>query len=376
MDLALKASEVDAIARAMKVLLSPLEWPDEEQWLLVAVDAVKEALGVDAGFVTKTSSAGSIVYSRDYQPPTLESYLERTDFLEQTLSFSRRQIAQRVYTRETLLGKTIDVYYRSDYYADLIVPNRAISMTGMSARLSPAPDESLVNMQFNRSRSDRPFGPREQGILQLLLPSFEQGATIAHRTERFRAELLGFVNNIDVAMAFIDRNGRLMHLTPALEAILQQNPSSATLFDAIKSVARALLLPSRELLCLKPRSTCQSMTVGPERLRLRGTRIGEPILGSRSEVACVIVEPLQPSLPTEEEICLRFDLTRREACVALLIARRMSSSEIAAALSISPHTVRRHTERVLMKLGVHSRRKVPDVLSAATEECSLTAVRR
>jgi DNA-binding CsgD family transcriptional regulator len=38
------------------------------------------------------------------------------------------------------------------------------------------------------------------------------------------------------------------------------------------------------------------------------------------------------------------------------------TSEIAAALGISAHTARRHSERVLAKLGVHSRREVARLL--------------
>ena len=41
--------------------------------------------------------------------------------------------------------------------------------------------------------------------------------------------------------------------------------------------------------------------------------------------------------------------------VAAVLARRFSNAEIAQALGISPNTALRHTERVLAKLGVHTR---------------------
>lgn len=48
-------------------------------------------------------------------------------------------------------------------------------------------------------------------------------------------------------------------------------------------------------------------------------------------------------------------LTTREAEIVALIARGMSNRRIAQALSISPHTVRKHLENAFAALGVHSR---------------------
>jgi len=41
--------------------------------------------------------------------------------------------------------------------------------------------------------------------------------------------------------------------------------------------------------------------------------------------------------------------------VAILLAEGCSNSTVARRLGISPHTARHHTQRVLGKLGVHSR---------------------
>ena len=51
----------------------------------------------------------------------------------------------------------------------------------------------------------------------------------------------------------------------------------------------------------------------------------------------------------------RYGLTAREAEVATLLGQGRSNSAIAAALNISNHTARHHTQRVLAKLEVHSR---------------------
>jgi DNA-binding NarL/FixJ family response regulator len=52
---------------------------------------------------------------------------------------------------------------------------------------------------------------------------------------------------------------------------------------------------------------------------------------------------------------LQYGLTARELEVAVLLEEGRSNSIIAKALQISTHTARHHTQRVLAKLGVHSR---------------------
>jgi DNA-binding NarL/FixJ family response regulator len=52
---------------------------------------------------------------------------------------------------------------------------------------------------------------------------------------------------------------------------------------------------------------------------------------------------------------IQYGLTPRETEVAALLAQGRSNTAIATALQISSHTARHHTQRVLTKLGVHSR---------------------
>jgi DNA-binding NarL/FixJ family response regulator len=66
----------------------------------------------------------------------------------------------------------------------------------------------------------------------------------------------------------------------------------------------------------------------------------------------------QPADGSRDEAAQRwraYGLTRRELEVALLLAQGCSNATVARRLNISPHTARHHTQRVLDKLGVHSR---------------------
>lgn len=72
----------------------------------------------------------------------------------------------------------------------------------------------------------------------------------------------------------------------------------------------------------------------------------------------IALERRTPVPLPEAELREAFGLTRAEVRVAALIARGGSNAEIARDLSISPHTARRHTERILLKLGIRSRTEV------------------
>jgi DNA-binding NarL/FixJ family response regulator len=64
-----------------------------------------------------------------------------------------------------------------------------------------------------------------------------------------------------------------------------------------------------------------------------------------------------------------FDLTPRERDVARLVARGLSNREVGAVLVITEKTAKNHVQRVLSKLGVHSRAEV----AARAEEFGLRA---
>lgn len=63
-----------------------------------------------------------------------------------------------------------------------------------------------------------------------------------------------------------------------------------------------------------------------------------------------------------DELRQHAGLTPREAQVALLMAERLTHTEIATQLKVKPNTARRHCEQVLLKLGVHHRQDVAQAI--------------
>ena len=90
------------------------------------------------------------------------------------------------------------------------------------------------------------------------------------------------------------------------------------------------------------------------------TLTGRRVIGPDGVQPIVLVyaEAGQPEPAPEDKLRERFRLTRKEARVALLLAQYMSNEQVAAELCISPHTARHHTQSVLDKLGIKSRKDV------------------
>lgn len=72
----------------------------------------------------------------------------------------------------------------------------------------------------------------------------------------------------------------------------------------------------------------------------------------------VTLEQPPPEPLSDEALAARCGLSKKESRIARLLVEGRSNAEIAHRLFISPHTARRHTERILRKLGAHSRTEV------------------
>ena len=73
-------------------------------------------------------------------------------------------------------------------------------------------------------------------------------------------------------------------------------------------------------------------------------------------------------LPTTQELRITFGLRGREPQVALLAAEGLSNADIAERLRLSAHTVRHYLERVLDRLGLHTRKALAVHLMAGAGE--------
>lgn len=132
--------------------------------------------------------------------------------------------------------------------------------------------------------------------------------------------------------------------------------------DALFFAAASIV---REMAAAPSIRPIREVMVGDQCYRLEGRRL-QTSTDTTGPVVLVHVHHVRDDLPSVDVLRSRFGLTRKEACVARLIAEDQTNEEIAIELSISPHTARHHTERVLAKLDVKSRTKVRIALTKAS----------
>lgn len=119
----------------------------------------------------------------------------------------------------------------------------------------------------------------------------------------------------------------------------------------------------RELATQAGAQPVRELVSNERRYRLEGHKLHTLVDGA--PIVLVFVEPMAGVLPDDAELRRRFGLTRKEASVARLLAEDQSNEQIATRLSISPHTARHHTERILAKLGARSRTQVRGALAGS-----------
>jgi DNA-binding NarL/FixJ family response regulator len=123
-------------------------------------------------------------------------------------------------------------------------------------------------------------------------------------------------------------------------------PVSAHKISALLTTFQELREQGRSIMA-RMRASMYDLQSQRERLRNgRNGRNGHAATGA-------VVAPPPASAATQLE--LAYGMTPREVEVALLLAEGCSNLIVARRLGISPHTARHHTQRVLGKLGVHSR---------------------
>lgn len=81
----------------------------------------------------------------------------------------------------------------------------------------------------------------------------------------------------------------------------------------------------------------------------------DPLTDGAPFVIVLIADPVDPGLPSPDDLIAIFGLTPREAEVALYIAHGLSVAEVTDRMEISRNTVRTHLANAMTKTGAHSR---------------------
>ena len=160
-------------------------------------------------------------------------------------------------------------------------------------------------------------------------------------------QLMEAVGHLGVGALLLNAEGEVVYGNDVAEDFLRQaeHASHIERYAVCLATDASGLLPDSPL----------HLSLGPYRVRGQRLDVGGGTHGAAIWLVPRRSEVRLPSLPSLME---QHGFTRREAEVAIHLAHGRSAREIGKRCAISLHTARRHVERVLPKLGVHSRAEV------------------
>lgn len=178
-----------------------------------------------------------------------------------------------------------------------------------------------------------------------------------HSTSRgLRPSLAALLDLMGEPVALLAPNGDFLHQNRALEDLLSDSTDRPLLVSRLAEVARESRMDYRQLRQSAAQTPGQRFTLDVHRLEM-------DLLWPAGTVLIRLIAIHRPALDASQ-LAIAFGLTRRQAEVAVLLAQGYRNRELALALTISPHTARRHTEQVLARLGVSTRAKAACLLGA------------
>jgi DNA-binding CsgD family transcriptional regulator/PAS domain-containing protein len=218
--------------------------------------------------------------------------------------------------------------------------------------------EVYLTVGYGRPSAPRRFGD-EREVLSLLLPALQVAHHALHAFAPRRAALVASLDAMRDALLVVDADGRVLHQNAALRDALAADPGRDAVLATMRAMADELRALRHGAAVVTPARA--AVTPAP-RYALRASYAPAALWGSEGLVQ-VALEPFAPDAAAAPAALTALTaLTAREAEVARLLARRLSNAEVAAALGVSAHTARHHTEKVMQKLGVRKRAGVATAL--------------
>ncbi len=351
--LSLSLSDQRRLSDTTTALLSPLLYSDADAWHRFVCERVRDLLGADKVMILMPRDGEVSLFTDDFDA-TISEYPARFQAAATAFGVFPRLRALGAGNRKTLFGD-LEGYYSSSYWTDFGSPHRAYDGLVMSATLGPEPTlahhaQIVVN---HDSPHTAPFGDKGVALARLLIPALHAGALAWIRLARSRDAVASLIEALGIGALVFDADGAELYRNPTAARLLGADPDD--LASVAARMARALTRPGPDG---PPGPICTG------RLVARAVPLAPEVAG-RDGLALVTVELAgAPSGNAPDPDLARplLGLTRRQARVAVLLASRRSTAEIAEALSISVHTVRRHTEAVLNRLEIKSRAEIEGVL--------------
>lgn len=173
--------------------------------------------------------------------------------------------------------------------------------------------------------------------------------------------LIAVLDTLSAGIVLWDPCGGPVHLNAAMSGIRARSTAGGGAWPEVERFAAGCA----RALGPRPPTETRAVTLlaeadiqmGGERVQLRAHLLRLSMFG-RDSLVLVTLEQSAGSAVADAARWVRAGLTTQQMRVAKLLAEGLSNEQLAAALSVSPHTARNHTQQVLRKLGIRSRAQV------------------
>lgn len=358
--LSLSPSELDRLTSLVETLHAPFDFPDADAWRHAVNHHARLLLAAHKIVFMLPGTGHAPVYSQRLDPAGAQAYLE----YYHRFDVAGAQAIERNLPVASLLeihGR--EEFYSSEYYNDFMNVWNCNHSVGMVTPIDAAPGYAYLAMLRDKYE-DPPFRAPERALLRFLLPAFRAGVQTYLRLAADRAVLGAVLDASEKRILVCDEKGRPVHVSAALERTLAADPERSAIERSMHRLARVTAVlrgNGKDAVRSLAKSGERVLATVRGRYRLCASLAGE---GSPAPAGVlVLLEPLFREQLADDELRQRFSLTRQEIRIARLIADGLRNREIAGRIGISPHTSRRHTERVLDKLGIASRAQVAERIS-------------
>ena len=354
----LSSTTLRQIQDAQRTLLAPLRADSVDDWLQRVTGSVKRVMGADHAYAVfpetdglRMETAGVDADFCDGLRNSIAGFEEGAflfdDPMPLQMHLHRRRGGPGAYHELDMFDRpTIEA---SPLFQELFFPFGIRYAVGLSVPL--AKGEAMICVGFDAPDADG-YAREAKKRLEVLVPALESAVRQHRRLCRARTDFSRMIDRLATPVAFLGPEGEDEYCNRPLRNLLAAEPESGRLLSGIRSIVPSV---GDEPPAVGAVSKTVDLAGGRYRLRL-----GRPPRSvGRGWLVLVDRLTLYPSPATLEA---SWGLTPREAEVALLLAKGTSNRDLAAALTISPHTARHHVQSVLDKLDVSSRSAVAHVL--------------
>jgi DNA-binding CsgD family transcriptional regulator len=242
-------------------------------------------------------------------------------------------------------------YKRSRLYTEFYAKYGFLHAGGLYCRRGDTAAYLLVE---SGALADDAYDDRARQMLRVVEPVFQASVRSLTGLDGGHRTAAALLNALQEPIALLRANGRWMHRSRAFDAALTMIPleRARQLLDATVRGA-AELLAAAGCVGVRRRSSAER-PIRPTWTQ-NGLSVSLTILNvpGDPEPACLVRIMLEGGVGLAQASAA--GLSDREALVAMCLVDGLSNKEIAQRLSISPHTARRHTERILSKLEIPNR---------------------